>query len=130
MSRVIWSVVISLERGDLGDFVEVGVLAAGLGGSEIPDGEVAVRFAGSGVLDGHLTVGLDWASAFVVSEAAFFGDGAIGLVWTPLLRTSAKDLRGEVSLYDEAAMGLVWIPLLIISDKVSGFFAEGAIGLV
>jgi len=58
LSRVIWSEVISFERGDLGDLVEVGVLTAGLGGSEIADGEVADRFAGSAVLDGDLTVGL------------------------------------------------------------------------
>ena len=55
---MIWSEVISFERGDLGDLVEVGVLTAGLGGSEIADGEVADRFAGSAVLDGDLTVGL------------------------------------------------------------------------
>lgn len=36
-----------------------------------------------------------------------FRDGEIGLVETPLLRTSVKDFRGEEDFSDEAAIGLV-----------------------
>lgn len=41
-SNVIWSEVISLESGDLGDLVEVGDLTARLDGSELVDGEEPV----------------------------------------------------------------------------------------
>jgi hypothetical protein len=113
---VIWSEVTSLERVDLavmGDLLEMGDLAAGLGGS--------------GILDGEEPIGLVWASALEVLRAAVFGEGEIGLVCTPLVKTSAKDLRGEVGLTGEEAIGLVWTPLLMISEKG---VAEGATGLV
>jgi hypothetical protein len=65
----------------------------------------------------------------VMSTAVVCGAGTIGLVWTPLLRISAKDFVGEVGLVGEAVIGLVWTPLLIISEN-GVWSLTGVIGLV
>jgi hypothetical protein len=107
------SEAISFARGDFAvvcDLVEIGDVAAGLGGSGMPDGEE--------------TVGLP------ALETVVSGVGVIGLVDTPLLKTSAKDLRGEAGLVEDGVTGLVSTPPLMTSEKGFCSSAKGAIGLV